>query len=434
MTKRLFAALASALCIASPALAQWQVPTGHAPIGRGAGVTGFASTPTAIIAATAGGTANAIVLTPVTTVTSLNDGMMFQFKATAATTSAALTTVEIAGVSGGARSLRAGDGVAFMWSSDIQIGQVVTVRYVASNNTFVALSPPQSFNQARTAHGSIVMGPNSFSPSTALSTSTWDGGGLLVRNPVTGGFQMHYGVHALPAQELFSGTAYVQGVANQSLSPNTFYYVYRFDPTGTNVFNLEYDFYPNVANAGPTIGDLGIFVKTGDASRTFVGFLYTGSSDIGFKGSGVQPQKMVFSWFNPQLLHMRSDIITVSGVATCPAWTDVTNAAITQVVSAANYLPAYVVNAKYTNTVSGLEGKLRLKVTGNSYDGNGTTTPISGTTGEMAATVDSAGKSAHISTGYANASGDSVEVVTPQVCVEGGTGSFDVQHISYAWQ
>jgi hypothetical protein len=83
-------------------------------------------------------------------------------------------------------------------------------------------------------------------------------------------------IYSIPAAGIISGatSVYVGGVAGQSLTINTFYYVYLFNNAGT----LTFDFSTTSHATSTTAGNVGVEIKSGDDTRSLIGIIYTGPS------------------------------------------------------------------------------------------------------------------------------------------------------------
>lgn len=138
--------------------------------------------------------------------------------------------------------------------------------------------------------------------SSQLCLTGNDGGMILVQSASTGDFMP---ISLSPAGrnvECFNGTCYVEGVANQSLQPNTLYSVYLHNLDGTDA-NCQLQFWRTFSGFNPTINPNGIYVgNTGgiNIGLTYLGQLYTGNSDISTRIAPADHlYQPCYSHFNP---------------------------------------------------------------------------------------------------------------------------------------
>ncbi len=109
---------------------------------------------------------------------------------------------------------------------------------------------------------------------TRLDLTSHDGGNILVQNVTTGQYYpIALGPGGSTGQELFNGTAFVEGVANQSLASNTLYSVYLKDIDG-NETRVKMDFYRTFSGYNPTVEGNGLFV--GNTGGPNIGLMYLG--------------------------------------------------------------------------------------------------------------------------------------------------------------
>lgn len=86
-------------------------------------------------------------------------------------------------------------------------------------------------------------------------------------------------------------TVFVNGAAGQNLATSTLYYVYLFVNAGV----LTFDYSTTAHATSTTSGNVGVEVKSGDDTRTYIGLIFTNSSNQ-FDDSAAK--RNVASWFN----------------------------------------------------------------------------------------------------------------------------------------
>lgn len=125
-------------------------------------------------------------------------------------------------------------------------------------------------------------------------------------------------------------------VANTGLAANTDHYVYAFDSAGTLTLEV-------VTTAYAVDGDTGVKIKTGDASRTLVGFARTGAGSPGvFQAQGLG----TLSWFNRKAVKVENKVTTFGSVTgSFPAGAEVNSAFRQHFVSWADDRPLAYINA-----------------------------------------------------------------------------------------
>lgn len=115
-------------------------------------------------------------------------------------------------------------------------------------------------------------------------------------NPYNGNsFQIQGGVYAIPAAGVTAGNAgvFVNGAANQNLVLNTLYYVYLFSNSGTPTIDFSTTGYAQ----DTTAGNIGVYIKNSNPSRSLIGMVYVdGSSHF----NDTLVLRNVASWFNRQ--------------------------------------------------------------------------------------------------------------------------------------
>lgn len=298
---------------------------------------------------------------------------------------------------------------------DVRKSQPVRLRYQGAIGTdrpagFVIDTPQGSFAHSLIgAHGKFSL--TSDFTNGIVRLQGWDGGygTMLVKNPLTGELCMTDGPMM---QNIFNGTAWVNGVPNQSCLGNTFYYIYVFMPDGSDPYTRLFDFDQTL----PTSNYLGILKKQTDDSRMLAGYMYTFDGDISFRTTGVKPTLAVQNLYNGMLLHMTSDMqANYSGIGA--SWTDYPNAACRITTNAETNLPHFEGHCNFIGVTSGV-AEFRLKLTG--IDAQ-TGTPFTQYTQPARATVN-AGEWVNVSVSFGAALSTGTLVVTPQVQYITGNG------------
>lgn len=134
------------------------------------------------------------------------------------------------------------------------------------------------------------------STSTMVSIGGNDGGAILIQSATTKDYQLstNFGL----SQELFNNTANIEGISNQSLSPNTLYSVYIANIDGKE-WNNELQFWPTFDNNNPTLENNGLYVNSKNGS-TYLGQIYTNNCNIiTVMGSTENLVQNCYSHFNP---------------------------------------------------------------------------------------------------------------------------------------
>lgn len=374
----------------------------------------------------------------------LVDGMRFRFVAPA-TADTGLINFKVINTSNGFVNGIGGPGhggITFLTFHDIQKGEDVILSYSAAISRFVKIAPtPISMTAFK--HGSVWFSGGGFMGTDPgnrqVNFGGCDGATILLKNSNTGGFQlcqMNGGiVKTVLAGGSIAPSCYVQGVANQVLNAETFYYVFAFNK-GANSFDVDLDFYPvvpGVALATYGSGHLsGHLVLAGNDSRSYVGNLYTGNGDIGFSGTGAICQVLAHSWFNTTLIQTQTRVVTASGVTSSTFADCATSTTIC--VDAQTYLPAFYCRCSYSNNVAGALGELRLKVSGLGVNGDGSSATFTIFTDPARATCPTAGGWVQLQNQFAQALNTGWITVTPQVRVGAGTGTFEIDVLCNAWQ
>jgi hypothetical protein len=125
-------------------------------------------------------------------------------------------------------------------------------------------------------------------------------------------------------------------VANTGLAAGTDHYVYAFDDSGTLTLEV-------VTTAYAVDADTGVKIKTGDASRTLVGFARTGAGTPGvFQAQGLG----TLSWFNRKGIKVENNGTTYGSVAgSFPAGAEVSSSFRQHFVSWSDDRPFGYINA-----------------------------------------------------------------------------------------
>lgn len=222
------------------------------------------------------GTANAYAATYTSTITGFSEGMLLSFKATNANTGASTfspngaTAAPIVGAAhqplqGGEITLF-GD-ISVRWNGSIGTGSWVIVSNTGGGmQTAPATQPKQAPQLSQIGHGQCRL---SVVSTTQLKLSPYNGNNLII--------------NGVPQPVPSAGVT----ISNGSLSASTLYYVYAFMSSGTMTLELS--------ATGHATGTTGIEQKTGDATRTLVGMIYTNTSSQ-FVDSPTQ--RLCMNWFN----------------------------------------------------------------------------------------------------------------------------------------
>jgi hypothetical protein len=327
-------------------------------------------------ACTVGGTANAITLTPVTTdhgITALLDGMEFTF--TPANTCTSTVTINVAGL--GAKDLKAPDGYTYALWFDVQKNAPTRVRYSSTLDLFVLCNPPHSFKQSIVGHGNVKLQADG---ADSISLTQDDGAGLLVWNPTSASFRL-IAMPSITNNDLFGASNWVEGVEDQALAADKLYAVYVFNPTGTNDQDVALDFYRCYTGVAaeawtPTLNELGIYTKrsaigetTPDNTRTYVGLVYTGGSDIEIALTGTTLQSFVCSHFKKWLFNAQADTVTVTGFTTASTELQATPI-ISIVTDGIDKVPVFKLYANVLNNTIDQLCSVYIQITGIAFDGS----------------------------------------------------------------
>ncbi len=135
---------------------------------------------------------------------------------------------------------------------------------------------------------------------------SWNSTTQVQLNPYNGNsIQIQGGVFQIPAAGIAAGNTgvFVNGAANQNLVSSTLYYVYVFSNAGTPTL----DFSTTAYAQDTTIGNVGVYIKNSNPSRSLVGMVFTDASSH-FNDS--LALRNTTSWFNRQ-----NKVITGSGTS-----------------------------------------------------------------------------------------------------------------------
>lgn len=359
----------------------------------------------------------------------LIDGMRFRFIPPTGSSLGGLVSIAVTGMTPNPVTLMRPDGFSWARFEDVQKDMPFEVEYVGVTGLFHIVSTPVSWTQASIKHGSVVIAavPKGDAGGPRIDLGVYDGGGLLIQNPLTGMFRLctTFGI----STHLKTDTAYVNGVPNSSLDDNSWYNIYAFNPNGNDTTSIALDF----CTVGFNLNTLGIFTKFDDQSRTFLGFVYTLNGDPGFGGSGNKPQILLRSWFNTCLLGVQNTgLITRSGVSS--TYVSIPNAQINMLLDAANHIPLFQTIAEYTNDTAGAIGYMYLDIDGFTVETDGSTSPFAFTTKPMRVTCSNIGDFNTLIAQMMQALPTGFFAVTPMVKNDTGTGIFKANSISPAWQ
>ncbi len=212
--------------------------------------------------------------------------------------------------------------------------------------------------------------------SSQLCLTSNDGGMILAQSATTGDFTPFSLSPAGRNVECFNGTCYVEGVANQSLQPNTLYSVYLHNLDGTDA-NCQLQFWRTFQGFNPTIDPHGIYVgNTGgiNIGLTYLGQLYTGNSNIStLIAPGEHLQQPCYSHYNPWTFGFQTTDVqcnafhqAMSGVQQSPT--------ILTVTEGISESPEFVGHLNfYGNDVLTIGGTVSyfIQVSGTAINGNG---------------------------------------------------------------
>jgi hypothetical protein len=182
-------------------------------------------------------------------------------------------------------------------------GQLLSSGGAAANPSWITASGTGTVTNVATTYP-IIGGPI-----TATGTVAFQGAfgqGIMARStntaftflPKNGDLiKIQGAVYQIPAGGI-AGTGniasiFINGTGAQAVSPSTFYYVYAFINSGTVTADLSTTAY----QVDPSATNVGVYVKTGDSSRSLIGAFYVdASSHINDSDSN----RTLLSWFNRQ--------------------------------------------------------------------------------------------------------------------------------------
>lgn len=256
-------------------------------------------------------TPNNIILTPTngSVVTSIQDGMQFSFVPVAAVTAG---VVYISVGNSGLQIVYYPDLIGLVTKDDIKLQQRITVQYYAnvpqkSTPGWAILNTQLSYAQGSGYHPTIDF--DTTGTHTVSCAATGGGGYIPLYEPTLGGFALReISAGGIPGgdQNLFNGTAYIEGVANQTLANNTFYYVYLFIPQVGNPNLFPAMNFSTTAPNNTSTGGMPIYQDLSGNINTVIGAVYTFVQNVQFVGQGNNCQAPTVSWWNPQTIQMQS--------------------------------------------------------------------------------------------------------------------------------
>ena len=236
---------------------------------------------------TVGGSANAITLTSLSTYQSLASGMQIAIKASAANTGAA--TLNLDGL--GAKKIRR-RGDSALGAGDILANGRYMLQYDAAYDgaagAWVLMDqeiPAYLVNLATAGVPVFSCGQFQYSTTTVVKLVPMNGN--LVAFPSGA-------VTAIPSAGISSTitSAYLNGVASQSLAATTVYYAYLWNQGSASSPNYVID-WSTTSHATDTT--TGIEIKSGDATRVLVGMIRTNAGPV---IADTATARLVASWHN----------------------------------------------------------------------------------------------------------------------------------------
>ncbi|PWT88190.1 MAG: hypothetical protein C5B54_11005 [Acidobacteria bacterium] len=127
----------------------------------------------------------------------------------------------------------------------------------------IAIPPPPEVSPVPVG-GRLEIG--SSSPSDRLIFRPWNGGWIRING-------IDYPIPATGIHQIGRSSAYINGVFNQALIRDWTYFVYLFNNNGT----LTIDFSETPPETSTKIDNAGTEIKSGDNSRTLIGYVHTAS-------------------------------------------------------------------------------------------------------------------------------------------------------------
>lgn len=236
---------------------------------------------------TVGGSANAITLTSQSTYQQYQSGLQVAFKAGAANTGAATLNLDGLGVK---KIRRRGDTA--LVAGDIVANGRYMLQYDAAYDTaagaWVLMDqeiPAYLVNLATAGVPVFACGQLQYSTTTVVKLMPMNGN--LVAFPSGA-------VTAIPSAGISSTitSAYLNGVASQSLAATTLYYAYLWNQGSASSPNYVID-WSTTSHATDTA--TGIEIKSGDATRVLIGMIRTNAGPV---IADTATARLVASWHN----------------------------------------------------------------------------------------------------------------------------------------
>ncbi len=221
------------------------------------------------------------------------------------------------------------------------------------------------------------------------------------------------------------------------MSANQLYHVYLWDENGGNDGNVVLDFWRAYTGVGvegwsPIVNELGIYVKSTsggvgiDNTRTYVGMVWTGGSDISTTLSGSNIKLPVASHMKLWRFPFVSDLSTVSSF-TATTMTAQSNPSCLFVTTGITDTGYFLLHCSHYNGTSGQVGEIRLDINGTDYQGNSFTQ----STVASKATTPAINGYVNLTASFGAAIPMGVYTVTPSIRVNGGTGTFEIYMTGY---
>jgi hypothetical protein len=248
---------------------------------------------------TVGGSANAITLTSQSTYQQYQSGLQIAFKASAANTGAATLNLDGLGVK---KIRRRGDSA--LVAGDIVANGRYLLQYDAAYDVaagaWVLMDqeiPAYLVNLATAGVPVFTCGQLQYSTTTVVKLMPMNGN--LVSFPSGA-------VTAIPSTGISSTitSAYLNGVASQSLAANTVYYGYLWNQGSASSPNYVIDWSTTSHAADTTTG---IEIKSGDATRVLVGMIRTNTGPV---VADTATARLVASWHNRRPKQLRNAFST----------------------------------------------------------------------------------------------------------------------------
>lgn len=259
---------------------------------------------------TVGGSANAIILTSLSTYQQYQAGLQVAFKASAANTGAATLNLDGLGIKKirrrGDTALSAGD-IAANGRYSLQYDAA----YDAAAGAWVLMDqeiPSSLVNLAIAGIPFFACGQLQYSTTTIVKLMPMNGN--LVAFPSGA-------VTAIPSAGISSTitSAYLNGVASQSLAATTLYYAYLWNQGSASSPNYVIDW---STTAHATDSTTGIEIKSGDATRVLVGMIRTNAGPV---IADTATARLVASWHNRRQRYV-SNIFTADRSTSATGFTE----------------------------------------------------------------------------------------------------------------